>query len=449
MAEKLILDLTTKLQLAQNPSAQESCSKSIYRIPKNLIDVNSQAYEPKLVSFGPYHHNSRHLLPMEESKCSALFQFHRRIARASKTPNDVLIAMRKVEPRLIAYYDDLQVEDDDKDCLERGQFCRHGWLKEKDEFLKIMIVDSCFALEIMLADKRLTAGEQSEYDSHDPIFGVERMIYVVPDLKRDMLLLENQLPLLALTTLAAIDGSGIEDVNSLIRAFYNLSSASPEDQIMDECFHILDMYRKISTSEGEYLPSYEQNIQSATNLRNVGVSFCKSKTNSFRDISFNGDILSLPQLKVDDTTESLLLNLMAFERLHVTVGNKVTAYVFFMDDLINTVDDIALLRNEEIIKCFVGRDENISKIFNKITKEAILTGFTDGIIGVNSLGFFILYTSGYRCVPMGTGTYLWIPVFTDVHQCVPAMGNAGYPIWVPLCTTSGYVLYTLCTSGYL
>ncbi|PKU74567.1 UPF0481 protein [Dendrobium catenatum] len=270
MAENLILDLTTKFQLAQNPSAQESCSKSIYRIPKNLIDVNSQAYEPKLVSFGPYHHNSRHLLPMEESKFSAL---------------------------------------------------------EKDEFLKIMITDSCFALEIMLADKRLTAGEQSEYDSHDPIFGAERMLYVVPDLKRDMLLLENQLPLLALTTLA---------------------------------------------------------IQSVTKLRNVGVSFCKSKTNSFRDISFNGGILSLPQLKIDDTTESLLLNLMAFERLHVAIGNEVTTYVFFMDDLINTTDDIALLRNEEIIKCFVGSDENISKIFNKITKEAILTGFTDGIVGVNS-----------------------------------------------------------------
>ncbi|KAL0906361.1 hypothetical protein M5K25_024851 [Dendrobium thyrsiflorum] len=382
MTEEFILDLTRKLQLPQNPPAQEPCSKSIYRIPKILTDVNSKAYEPKLASFGPYHHNCHHLRPTEKHKHRALIQFLHRISKASKTPNDVLIAMRSVEPRLITYYDGLQVEEDDEDCLERGRFRRLDCLKE-EEFLKIMIVDGCFALEIMLADKRTAAGEQSEYDSHDPIFGAERMAYVIPYLKRDMLLLENQLPLLALTTLAAIDGSGIGDVNTLIKAFYNLSSTSLEDRIIDKCFHILDLYRKILTYEGEYLPSYKENIQSATELRNVGVSFCRSETNSFRDISFNGGILSLPQLKVDNITESSLLNLMAFEHLHMTVGNEVTAYVFFMNDLINTADDVALLRNEEIIKGLVS-DENISIIFNKITKGATLTGFADNIVDVNS-----------------------------------------------------------------
>ncbi|KAH0450091.1 hypothetical protein IEQ34_020783 [Dendrobium chrysotoxum] len=371
MAEKLVLDLRKKLQLPQNQPTQEPCYKSITRVPKILTDVNSQAYEPKLVSFGPYHHNRSHLLPMEVSKSSALLQFHRRIARASKTPDDVLIAMRKVEPCLIASYNGLQVEDADGDCFEPGRFRRDDWL-EKDEFLKIMIVDGCFALEIMLADKRFAAGEQSEYDSHDPVFGAERMIYVVPDLKRDMLLLENQLPLLALTTLAAIEGSGIGDVNTLIKAFYNLSSASPEDRIIDKCFHILDLYRKVLTSEGEYLPSYEEMVQSATKLRNAGVLFCKSITNSFRDISFNGGILSLPQLKVDGTTESILLNVMAFERVHATIGNEVTSYVFFMDGLINKADDVAMLRNEQIIKGVEGSDENISNMFNNITKGVTL-----------------------------------------------------------------------------
>ncbi|KAH0449637.1 hypothetical protein IEQ34_020329 [Dendrobium chrysotoxum] len=251
--------------------------------------------------------------------------------------------MRNVEPYLIASYDGLQVEEDDEDCLERGRLRHRDWHKDKDEFLKIMIIDDCFALETMLADKRSAAGEQSEYDSHDPIFGAERMNYVVPHLKRDMLLLENQLPLLALTKLAAIDGLGIGDVNMLIKDFYNLSSASPEEQIIYACFHILDL-----------------------------------------DISFNGGILSLLRLKFDGTTESSLLNLMAFERLHATAGNEMTTYVFCMDGLINIADDVALLRNEEIIKGLVDGNENISKIFNKITKEATLTGFTDGIVGVNS-----------------------------------------------------------------
>ncbi|KAI0500390.1 hypothetical protein KFK09_018602 [Dendrobium nobile] len=143
------------------------------------------------------------------------------------------------------------------------------------------------------------------------------------------------------------------------------------------------MYRKILTSEGEYMPSYEENKQSATKLKNVGVSFCKRKINFFRDISFNGGILSLPHLKVDNITESSLLNLIAFERLYATTCNEVTAYAFFMDDLINTRDDIALLRNEEIIKGLVS-NENISKIFNKITKEVTLAIFMDDIVGVNN-----------------------------------------------------------------
>ncbi|KAI0492426.1 hypothetical protein KFK09_026698 [Dendrobium nobile] len=154
--------MTKKLQLPQNPPAQEPCSKSIYRIPKILTDVNSQAFKPKLASFGPYHNNCHRFRPMEQHKHRALIQFLRRIAKASKTPNDVLIAMRRVESRLIAYYDGLQVEKDNEDCLERCRFCCRDWLKEKDEFLKVMIVDGCFALEIMLADKRFASGEQSE-----------------------------------------------------------------------------------------------------------------------------------------------------------------------------------------------------------------------------------------------------------------------------------------------
>ncbi|PKU74561.1 hypothetical protein MA16_Dca003764 [Dendrobium catenatum] len=61
----------------------------------------------------------------------------------------------------------------------------------------------------MLADKRFTAWLQSEYDSHDPIFKVARMIHVIPDLKQNMLLLENQIPILLLTIMVVIDGSGV------------------------------------------------------------------------------------------------------------------------------------------------------------------------------------------------------------------------------------------------
>lgn len=383
MAEQWIIDLTKQLEHPLPSTDDKLWTKSIYRVPKILTDVNSQAYEPKLASFGPYHHDCLHLRPMEQHKRRALIQFLRRIRKASKSPEDVLVAMKKVESSLRFSYDSLQTEDDGDDPRHRD------WTK--DEFLKLMITDGCFALEVMLAETRSAAEEQSDYDSHDPVFGADRKNYVIPDLKRDMLLIENQLPLLALSTLADMEGSGTGDVTSLIKSFYNISSASPDDFITEEglkpvepSFHILDLYRKIMTANGNYLPSYEENVQSATELRDAGVSFCKSDTNSFRDISFAGGMLSLPPLEIDDTTESLLLNLMALERLHATAGNEVTAYAFFMDGLINTTDDVALLRTEEIIMGWVGCDDNIAKMFNRITKEATLVVFKDDIqIDVN------------------------------------------------------------------
>ncbi|KAK8916126.1 putative UPF0481 protein [Platanthera zijinensis] len=389
MAEQWIIDLTKQLQSPLPSTDNKLWTKSIYRVPKILTDVNSQAYEPKLASFGPYHHDCRHLRPMEQHKHRALIQFLRRIGKASKTPDDVLVSMKKVEPSLRFSYDSLQTEDDGDGVPEKAYPRHHDWTK--DEFLKLMITDGCFTLEVMLAEKRSATEEQSEYDSHDPVFGAHRKNYVIPDLKRDMLLIENQLPLLALTTLADIEGSGIGDVNNLIKSFYNISSTSPDDLITEEglkpverSFHILDMYRKIMTANGDYLPSYVENVQSATELRDAGVSFCRSATKSFRDISFAGGKLSLPPLEIDDTTESLMLNLMALERLHATAGNEVTAYAFFMDGLINTSDDVALLRTEEIIMGWVGCDNNIANLFNRITKEATLVVFKDDIqIDVN------------------------------------------------------------------
>ncbi|KAK8965392.1 hypothetical protein KSP40_PGU005540 [Platanthera guangdongensis] len=177
MAEQWIIDLTK--QLEHPPSTDnELWTKSIYRVPKILTDVNRQAYEPRVASFGPYRHGRRHLRSMEHHKHRALIQFLRRIGKASKSPNDVLVAMKKAESCLRFAYNSLKTEVD-------GVFHR-DWTK--DDFLKPMITDGCFALEFMLSMmKRFATEEQSEYDSNNPVFGENGNNYVVPNLKRDML----------------------------------------------------------------------------------------------------------------------------------------------------------------------------------------------------------------------------------------------------------------------
>jgi hypothetical protein len=72
----------------------------------------------------------------------------------------------------------------------------------RERFLEMMIVDGCFLLEVM----RTAAGKNVEdYAHNDPIFSSHGILYMVPYIRRDMLMLENQLPLLVLQKLNAVE----------------------------------------------------------------------------------------------------------------------------------------------------------------------------------------------------------------------------------------------------
>ena len=113
-------------------------------------------------------------------------------------------------------------------------------------------------------------------------------------------------------------------------------------------------------------------IRSAEELYEAGIRFKRSQTSSLLDISFRGGVLRLPAIVVDDTTEYMLLNLMAFERLHAGAGNEVTAYVFFMDNMIDTAADVALLTCRRIVHNTVGSDKAVAKLFSGLSRDVVL-----------------------------------------------------------------------------
>lgn len=65
-------------------------------------------------------------------------------------------------------------------------------------------------------------------------------------------------------------------------------------------------------------------------------------------VSFDkkGGILKLPQLIVNDKTETFFRNLIAYEQNGH--NEKYISYVIFMDSLINTVEDVELLMKRNI-----------------------------------------------------------------------------------------------------
>jgi hypothetical protein len=91
-------------------------------------------------------------------------------------------------------------------------------------------------------------------------------------------------------------------------------------------------------------------------------------------VTFEGGVLNIPKIILYDNAERIFLNLMAFERLHPGAANDVTAFVFFMDLLIDTAKDVALLRSKEIINNGLGSDKTVADLINKtLTKGAVLS----------------------------------------------------------------------------
>uniref|UniRef100_A0A0D9XZB3 Uncharacterized protein n=1 Tax=Leersia perrieri TaxID=77586 RepID=A0A0D9XZB3_9ORYZ len=113
-------------------------------------------------------------------------------------------------------------------------------------------------------------------------------------------------------------------------------------------------------------------IRSTTELYEVGIRFKRSRTDNLHNIRFHRGVLSLPAILVDDTTMHILLNLMAFERLHSGAGSDVTAYVFFMENLVDSWKDVWLLTEKGIIQNSLGSDKEVAKLFNGLTKEIAL-----------------------------------------------------------------------------
>ena len=60
MREELIIDIPSDMEAIQ---WRECC---IYKVPRKLRQVNKEAYTPKLISIGPFHHGEKDLMGEKE-----------------------------------------------------------------------------------------------------------------------------------------------------------------------------------------------------------------------------------------------------------------------------------------------------------------------------------------------------------------------------------------------
>ncbi|KAK2634701.1 hypothetical protein Ddye_029493 [Dipteronia dyeriana] len=338
--------------------------RSIYKLPACVTDLNKKAYKPQIVSFGPYHHGEAHFEPMEEHKQRALLHF---LKRSGKPLESFVDSLQQVVEDLKNSYDLLDLE----------------WqIDDTGDFLQMMIRDGCFMLEIL----RTCTHSFEDYVHNDPIFSSHGKLYIMPYIRRDMLMLENQLPLLVLEKLIAVETNNTKDKDYVNKLIIKFCSPGKHVSNMGKCLHVLDVYRKSLLHQEKHLKKYRHHrrlrrsdgygddhiIPTATELHEAGIRFRKSRSYSLKDITFKNGVLKLPLVVIDDAAGSMFLNLMAFERFHVGAGNEITSYIFFMDNLIDNEKDVALLQSNGIIQNVMGSDKELAKLFNSLSNDITL-----------------------------------------------------------------------------
>ena len=350
-----------KPRLLRKSAGNISCC--IFRVPQSLVEINEKAYQPHIVSIGPYHHGKDHLKMIQEHKWRLLDTLIARTENQGVCLDDYFKAIASKEESIRECY---------SEAIDLNS----------NEFVEMMVLDGCFIVEILCI-----VGKIVQNDPKDPIFN---MLWVFPFLMRDLLRLENQIPFFVLQTLfdmymTSLDKEGpslaqlaldsfdyvIERPTEVLQRYYNIKAV-----------HLLDLFRLTfmpqskGSNEKKYLhdgtkDSVSTTIPSAQRLHVAGIKFKPRKSDSISllDIKFDNGVLEIPPLAIDDSISSFFLNCVAFEQCYSDCSKHITSYTTFMSCLIRKPSDVGVLSDQNVIENDFGTDKEVVRFFSNISKD--------------------------------------------------------------------------------
>jgi hypothetical protein len=119
---------------------------------------------------------------------------------------------------------------------------------------------------------------------------------------------------------------------------------------------------------------WESSMQCAVELKEAGIHL---KCDNTHVIDYKSRVLSLPTISIDhESKEKIFLNMMAFERLHSDAGSEVADYMIFMDSIISSERDVALLRSKGIIRNLLSSDKEVAQLFSNLSRGAVLNPYS-------------------------------------------------------------------------
>ncbi|EXB71064.1 hypothetical protein L484_004199 [Morus notabilis] len=325
----------------------------IFRIPRS---ENDKEYTPSKVSIGPIHHKATKTLEIEDHKWKYTASLLNRKPNLEATIDACVKALKESEHRIRKCYGE--------------QFNN---IKSND-FVEIILVDCCFIIELFL--KFSIKGLRRR---NDTIFTTPGSLY---ELRSDMILLENQIPLFVLLQIfhiVPIPPQCTMSFNQLASRFFrNMVPGDLQylhEKFNQEGYHFLDLIRRciiparVLPNKTSCTTSDPKGLESATRLQKAGIRFKRGWTYSLLDVTFHHrGVLTIPQLEIKECTEELLRNLIALET-HLADTQQTTSYAFLMHCLVKSKKDVELLGERRVLSYEEGKEDDVVAMFQKLGEK--------------------------------------------------------------------------------
>ncbi|KAK2441196.1 UPF0481 protein [Trifolium repens] len=347
---------------------------SILNVPEELREANEDAYKPKHISIGPLHRGAtRHLHLMEETKWRYMNKFLQRRQGTKEEQNRRLNDVGR---------DILNVNN--VICASYGGSNNNIVQKiNSHEITKLMIVDGCFLLELLMKlDDYMK--NPTNYENDSILKTEEKIISVL----NDIAMLENQIPFLVLKKLHRMvfpDHDLTIGVDYRVGHIVCKAFGYAEEDIPGVA-HILNLMHLSTVKPSQQQPEGKKAklelLCCATKLRASGVKIRDKSniTNPIKykwldkfdfNICFHPGELDIPPLYITETTEVKWRNLIAWEQSKIGITSKYTSYALFFNGLICCEHDIELLIEKKvIINKMKKSNEDLLALFRTISKGA-------------------------------------------------------------------------------
>ncbi|KAK0589893.1 hypothetical protein LWI29_019809 [Acer saccharum] len=243
---------------------------------------------------------------------------------------------------------------------------------DEEKFTKMMFLDGCFILQFI----RCVVNNYKDLNMKHCLAAF---------VKRDLLLLENQLPFLVLRELmSSKEDEWKETFSTFFTGIRVLPYYSLREIDFDQCAHFLDIIHTLLIDKDKLSAPQDNksgrddwfSYRSAKELKAAGILFKPSQGHQFTNVQFSTFLfigfLKLPPIVVDDSTKSMLLNMVAYEACPDAPDDLgVSSYICFMDSLIDHAEDVKELRSKGILFNCLGSDQQVADLFNQIADNLV------------------------------------------------------------------------------